>query len=101
MDSVVFYATAATVIPLLLISVMATRSWRPGELQQQSTSTMLIFGLPIIGELAAFAFLFFEPMPAAVAAILSVLTWAGLLSQLGLATWWLASLIDVFPARMR
>jgi uncharacterized protein len=93
MNSEVFYATAATVIPLLLISVIATRSLRPGELRRQSTSIMLIFGLPILGEIAAFAFLFFEPMPSAVAAFLSILTWAGLLSQLGLAAWWLASLI--------
>lgn len=94
MYSDVFYATAATVIPLLLISVIATRSWRPGELHQQSTSALLIFGIPVIGEVAAFAFLFFEPMPAAASAILSILTWAGLLSQLGLAIWWLTSLIS-------
>lgn len=94
MDSEVFYATAATVIPLLLISVIATRSWRPGELQRQSTSALLIFGIPIIGEVAAFAFLFVEPMPPVPSVILSILTWAGLLSQLGLATWWLTSLIS-------
>jgi uncharacterized protein len=93
-DSDVFYATAATVIPLLLISVIATRSWRPGELQQQPASALLIFGIPVIGEVAAFAFLFFEPVPTAGALILSILTWAGLLSQLGLATWWLTSLIS-------
>jgi uncharacterized protein len=92
-DSVVFYATAATVIPLLLIAVMATRSLMPGQLQRQPTSTVLIFGLPIVGEVAAFAFLFFEPMPAAAAVILSVLTWAGLLSQLGVAAWWLMDLV--------
>jgi len=92
MHNEVFYATAATVIPLLLISVIATRSMRAGELHQQATSTILIFGVPVIGETAALAFLFFEPMPTAAAVILSALTWAGLLSQLGLAAWWLTDL---------
>jgi hypothetical protein len=94
MHSDVFYATAATVIPLLLISVMATRSLKPGELQQLPTITILMFGLPVLGEIATFAYLFFEPTFALAAAILAVLTWAGLLSQLGLATWWLADLIS-------
>jgi hypothetical protein len=97
-----FYAAAATVIPLLLIAIMATRSLRPGELRQQPTSTALAFGLPIIGELAAFAFLFFEPAPTAAAVILAVVTWAGLLSQLGFAAWWLVELLrrdaDKVPA---
>jgi hypothetical protein len=93
MDKDVFYATAATVIPLLLISTMATRSLRPGELQQQPRTTALGFGLPIVGEIAAFAFLFFEPVPPAAAAALAIVTWAGLISQLGLAAWWLAELI--------
>ena len=93
MDKNLFYATAATVIPLLLISTMAARSLRPGELQQQPGTTALGFGLPIIGEIAAFAFLFFEPVPSAAAATLAVVTWAGLISQLGLAAWWVAELI--------
>jgi hypothetical protein len=92
-DKNLFYATAATVIPLLLISTMATRSLRPGELQQQPRTTALGFGLPIVGEIAAFAFLFFEPVPPAVAATLAVVTWAGLISQLALAAWWVAVLI--------
>jgi hypothetical protein len=100
MDNSDFYIAAATVIPLLLIAIMATRSLRPGALQQQPTSTVLVFGLPVIGELTAFSFLFFEPVPMAVAVILAVLTWAGLLSQLALAVWWLAELIrrDAPPA---
>jgi hypothetical protein len=49
--------------------------------------------LPVMGELAAFAFLFFAPAPTASAVILAVLTWAGLLSQLALALWWLLELI--------
>ena len=57
-----FYLAAATVIPLLLIAVMATRSLRPGALQQQPTSTALVFGLPVTSELAVFSFLFFEPV---------------------------------------
>jgi ribosomal protein S27AE len=100
MNNSEFYIAAATVIPLLLIAIMATRSLRPGALQQQPASTVLVFGLPVIGELAAFSFLFFEPVPTAVAVILAVVTWVGLLSQLALAVWWLAELIrrDVPPA---
>jgi hypothetical protein len=93
MQNIDFYTTAATVIPLLLIAVMASRSLRSGELQTQPASTVLIFGLPVIGELAAFAFLFFRPVPNAAAAALAVVTWLGLLSQLGVASWWLAELI--------
>jgi uncharacterized Zn finger protein (UPF0148 family) len=89
----IFYASAATVIPLLLIAVMATRTLRVGEFSQQPGITVLAFGLPVIGELAAFAFLFFEPVPTAAAVILALLTWVGLLSQLALAAWWLAELI--------
>lgn len=88
-----FYVAAATVIPLLLIAVMATRSLSPGELQRQPISTVLMFGLPVIGEVAAFAYLFFAPKPDAAAAILAIATWAGLLSQLAVALWWLAELI--------
>jgi len=77
-----FYVAAATVIPLLLIAVMATRILKPGELQEQRTVSVLVFGLPVIGELAAFSFLFFAPVPTTVAAIFAVATWAGLLSQL-------------------
>lgn len=54
---------------------------------------MLIFGLPVLGELAVFAYLFFEPVPTAAAVILAVITWAGLLSQLSVAAWWCAELI--------
>jgi len=93
MDNELFYATAATVIPLLLIAVMATRSLGPGELKQQPITTVLVFGLPIAGEVSAFAFLFFEPVPAAAAATLAIVTWVGLISQLSHATWWLAKLI--------
>lgn len=89
-----FYAVAATVIPLLLIAVMATRSLRVGEFSGQRRITLLIFGLPVLAELAAFAFLFFEPVPTAAAVILGVATWAGLLSQLGVAAWWCAELIE-------
>jgi zinc-ribbon domain len=89
-----FYAVAATVIPLLLIAVMATRSLRVGEFSRQAPITLLIFGLPVLAELAAFAFLFFEPVPTAAAVILAVATWAGLLSQLAVAAWWCAGLID-------
>jgi hypothetical protein len=89
-----FYAVAATVIPLLLVAVMAIRSLRVGEFSTQAPITLLIFGLPILAELAAFAFLFFEPVPTAAAVILAVATWAGLLSQLGVATWWCAGLIE-------
>jgi hypothetical protein len=93
MDNEVFYVTAATVIPLLLIAVMATRSLRVGQFSHQPIITTLVFGLPVIGELATFAFMFFEPVPAAAAVILALVTWAGLLSQLGLAAWWLAELV--------
>lgn len=89
-----FYAVAATVIPLLLIAVMATRSLRVGEFSGRRRITLLIFGLPVLAELAAFAFLFFEPVPTAAAVILAVATWAGLLSQLGVAAWWCAGLIE-------
>ncbi len=89
-----FYAVAATVIPLLLIAVMATRSLRVGEFSRQAPITLLIFGLPVLAELAAFAFLFFEPVPTAAAVILAVATWAGLLSQLAVAAWWCAGLIE-------
>jgi hypothetical protein len=92
-QNVVFYATASTVIPLLLIAMMATRSLRPGEFRRQSVSTVLVFGLPIVGELAAFVFLFLERVPYVLAIILATLTWFGLLSQLGLAFWWLIELI--------
>ena len=85
---------AATVIPLLLIAVMATRSLRVGEFSRQAPITLLIFGLPVLAELAAFAFLFFEPVPAAAAVILAVATWAGLLSQLAVAARWCAGLIE-------
>jgi hypothetical protein len=99
MDHSDFYVAAATVIPLLLIAVMATRNLRPGELERQPTITTLVFGLPVIGELAAFSFLFFQPVPATAAAILAMATWAGLLSQLAIALWWLATLIvPGFPA---
>jgi len=97
MDNSTFYAAAATVIPLLLIAIMATRSLRPGELQRQPTSTVLVFGLPVIGEVAAFAFLFFAPVPTAAVAILAVVTWAGVLSQLAFAAWWLAELLRREP----
>jgi hypothetical protein len=93
MKNEVFYVTAATVIPLLLIAVMATRSLRVGEYQQRPIIAALAFGLPVIGELAAFVFLFFEPIPNVAAVILAVMTWAGLLNQLALAAWWLAGLI--------
>jgi zinc ribbon protein len=89
-----FYAVAATVIPLLLIAVMATRSLRVGEFSRRARITLLIFGLPVLAELAAFAFLFFEPVPTAAAVILAVATWAGLLSQLAVAAWWCAGLIE-------
>ena len=52
-----FYVAAATVIPLLLIALIATRSFRPGEMRDQPTMAVLTFGLPIIAELAAFSFL--------------------------------------------
>ena len=92
-----FYVAAVTVIPLLLIAIMATRTLRPGELQRQPANTVLIFGLPVIGELAAFSFLFFTPVPTAAAAILAVVTWAGILSQLAVAVWWLAELVRREP----
>jgi len=99
MENEIFYATAATVIPLLLIALMATRSLRQGELQTQPRITILVFGLPVIGEVAAFAFLLSKPVPAAAAAILAVVTSVGLLSQLALAMWWLIELIrPVSPA---
>jgi hypothetical protein len=79
---------------LLLIAVMATRSLRVGEFSRQARITLLIFGLPVLAELAAFAFLFFEPVPTAAAVILAVATWAGLLSQLAVAAWWCAGLIE-------
>jgi hypothetical protein len=88
-----FYASAATVIPLLLIAVMATRALRTGEFSHQPRMTLLVFGLPVIGEMAAFAYLFFEPLPAPAAAVLGLATWAGLISQLGLAAWWLSELV--------
>ena len=88
-----FYAAAVTVIPLLLIATMAARSFRPGELQRQPFGAVLIFGLPVIGEVAAFAYLFFAPVPAAAAAILAVVTWITLLSQLVPAVWWVMELI--------
>src|SRR5215469_10505773 len=93
MDNGDFYVAAATVIPLLLIAIMAARSFRPGDLQRQPVSTVLLFGLPVIGELAAFSFLFFAPVPAAAAGVLAIVTWAGLLSQLAFAVWWLGELI--------
>ena len=93
MDNSDFYIAAATVIPLLLIAIMAARSFRPGDLQQQPVSTVLLFGLPIIGEIAAFSFLFFAPVPTAAAAVLAIVTWAGLLSQLAFAVLWLGELI--------
>ncbi len=88
-----FYIAAATVIPLLLIAVMATRSMRRGELQTQPIVTLLSFGLPVIGEVAAFSFLFFAPLPTGATVVLAIVTWAGLLSQLALGAWWLAELI--------
>ncbi len=93
MDNEAFYVAAVTVIPLLLIAVMATRSLRVGEFSSQPRITVLIFGLPVLGELGAFAYLFFEPVPTAAAVILALVTWAGLLSQLGVAVWWCAELI--------
>lgn len=93
MHNEIFYASAATVIPLLLIAIMATRSFRPGEFHQQPAVTVAIFGLPIAGEIAAFAFLFFEPLPTTAAVLLALMTWIGLISQLSLATWWLTELI--------
>lgn len=89
----IFYASAATVIPLLLIAIIATRSFRVGEYQDQRIITIAIFGMPVIGEIAAFAFLFFEPIPTFATAILAIGTWIGLISQLGLAVWWLLELI--------
>ncbi len=93
MDNEAFYVAAVTVIPLLLIAVMATRSLRVGEFSSQPRITVLIFGLPVLGELGAFAYLFFEPVPTAAAVILALVTWAGLLSQLGVAVWWCTELI--------
>lgn len=94
MDNSEFYIAAATVIPLLLIAVMATRTLQPGELREQPTSTVLVVGLPVVGEVAAFAFLFFMPVPTAAAIVLAIVTWAALLSQLAVVVWWLAALIS-------
>jgi hypothetical protein len=91
-----FYVAAATVIPLLLIAVMATRSLKPGQLHLQRISTILIFGLPVIGEIAAFSFLFFQPVPSWASSILAVATWAGLLSQLVVAIWWTHDLVTPY-----
>ena len=93
MDNSAFYIAASTVIPLLLIALIATRSFRPGEMNEQPIITLVTFGLPIIGEVAAFSFLFFAPVPTAAAAPLAVATWAGLLSQLALVAWWVAELL--------
>jgi hypothetical protein len=41
--------------------------------------------------------LFFAPVPTAAAAILAVVTWAGILSQLAVAVWWLAELVRREP----
>jgi hypothetical protein len=71
MNNEVFCASATTVIPLLLIAVMATRTLRAGEFSGHPAVTVLASGLPVISEVAAFAFLFFEPVPAAAALILT------------------------------
>jgi hypothetical protein len=99
MDNSDFYVAAATVIPLLLIALIATRSFRPGQMRKHPIIAVLMFGLPVIGEIAAFSFLFFAPVPTAAAALLAVATWAGLLSQLALAAWWVAELLrrDIPP----
>jgi hypothetical protein len=88
-----FYVTAATVIPLLLIALIATRSFRPGEMGYQPIMAVLTFGLPLIGELAAFSFLFASPVSTPDAVVFAVVTWAGLLSELALAAWWGAELV--------
>ncbi|HVX19876.1 MAG TPA: zinc ribbon domain-containing protein [Acidimicrobiales bacterium] len=93
MDNESFYVAAVTVIPLLLIAVMATRSLAVGAFRRQPTTTVLVFGLPILGEVAGFAFLFFKPVPIGAAVLLAICTWVGLVSQLALAAWWLVDLI--------
>lgn len=95
MDNSDFYFAAASVIPLLLIGVMATRSLALGAMSRRPAEKILVLGLgtAVIGEIAVFAFLFFEPVPTAVAVILAAVTWAGLLGQLALAMWWLVGLL--------
>ena len=101
MNHEAFYVAAATVIPLLLIAVMATRSLAPGELHPQRVSTLWIFGLPVLGEVATFAFLFFQPVPFGVGLCLAIATWAGLLSQLIVAVWWTLELVRPRPPLLR
>ncbi len=93
MHSSDFYLGAATVIPLLLIALIASRSFRPGQMRDQPVTAMLTFVLPVIGELAAFSFLFSAPVPTPAAVVLAVATWAGLLGELALAVFWGAELL--------
>ena len=81
----IFYTTAATVIPLLLIGVIATRTLHVGEFSHRPMSTYLVFGPPIVGETAAFAFLFLfaRVEHSRITAILAPTTWGTMLDQLG------------------
>jgi hypothetical protein len=98
-----FYIAAASVIPLLLIGLMAARVLRLGEMSGRLEGKILVLGLglAVIGEIAVFSFLFFEPVPTAAAVILAVATWAALLGELSLATWWLVGLLKPDPQAKR
>jgi hypothetical protein len=93
MGNETFYSTAATIVPILLFAMMAARNLVPGQLSVQRFSTVLLFGLPIVGALAAFAFLYFQPVPKWAEALLASVTWLALISQFLFGAWWIGELV--------
>ena len=94
MNNETFYSTAATVVPILLFAMMAARNLAPGQFNSQKVLTLFLFGLPALGAVGAFAYLFFKPQPRWAAGLLAGVTWAGLASQFAFAGWWISELIS-------
>jgi hypothetical protein len=93
MDNGDFYVAASTVIPLLLIAVMATRSldtWGATKAVHQQCAGVRFAGH---GRTCGLLFLVLRAHADRVGSDSRRLTWAGLLSQLALALWWLLELI--------